>query len=141
MASKNTTFTLTGVKEIQRAYRELPKRFANKVIRQAIRKALKPMAARVKELTPRKTGALAAATKVRARPKRKRGQIALDVMQGEGSFKGNTFYGGFQNFGTKKMTGKHFFERAFDETKDAASAQVSTEISDGIVRELKNLAK
>jgi HK97 gp10 family phage protein len=141
MPNKNTTFTITGVKEIRRAYRELPKRLANKVIRGAIRKALKPVAARVKQLTPRDTGTLAAATKVRARAKRKRGVIALDVIQGEGSFKGATFYGGFQNFGTKKLEGKHYVERAFDETKDAATAQVSSEISAGIVREARELAR
>jgi HK97 gp10 family phage protein len=140
MASKNTTFTLTGVKEIQRAYRELPKRLAGKVIRQEIRKALKPMAERVKELTPRRTGALADVTKVKARAKKKRGVIALDIVQGEGSFKGATFYGGFQNFGTKKMKGKHFFERAFDEMKDAATAQVAAGIAAGIDRELAALA-
>jgi HK97 gp10 family phage protein len=139
--AKSTTFTITGVRELQRAYRELPKRLANKVVRQAVRKALKPVAAKVKELTPKDTGALAKATKIRARPKRKRGVIALDVIQGEGSFKGATFYGGFQNFGTKKLKGAHYVERAFDQTKEAAASQVASEISAGIVREAINLAR
>jgi HK97 gp10 family phage protein len=139
--AKSTTFTITGVRELQRAYRELPKRLANKVIRQAVRKALKPVATRVKELTPKDTGLLAKGTKVRARAKKRRGVIALDVIQGEGSFKGQTFYGGSQNFGTKKLSALGYFERAFDDTKEAAAAQVSSEIAGGITRELLELAR
>jgi|SRR5215207_3726894 len=135
------TFTITGLKEIQRAYRELPKTVASKVIRQAMRKAVKPVAARVKELTPRDTGKLAKATKVRARKKKKRGVIAIDVVQGEGgSFKAAVFHGGFQNYGTAKIEGQHYFERAFDETKEAAARQLSSEIAGGIVREALRLA-
>jgi HK97 gp10 family phage protein len=130
------TFTITGVKEIQRAYRELPKRVANKVVRQAVRKALKPMQAKVKELSPKgETGRLARAPKVRARKKVRRGIIALNVQIGEGDFKGETFYGGFQNFGTKKIKAKGYIEAAFEATKDAAAQQVSSEVAAGIVRE------
>ena len=129
-------FTITGVKEIQRAYRELPKRAANKVVRQAIRRALKPVQAKVKELSPKgETGRLSKAPKVRARKKVKRGVIALNVQIGEGDFKGKTFYGGFQNFGTKRIKAKHYIEAAFDATKDSAAAQVAAEVAAGIVRE------
>jgi HK97 gp10 family phage protein len=141
--AKNTTFTITGLNEIKRAYRELPKTVANKVVRQAVRKAVKPIAAKVKELTPRDTGRLAKATKVRARKGRKRGTIAIDVVQEQAgnSFKDAVFHGGFVNYGTKKMTGRHYFERAFDETKDRAASDVESEVAAGIVREAIRLAR
>ena len=142
--AKAAQFTIKGLKEIQRAYRELPRRAANKVVRQAIRKAIKPVQAKVKDLSPRgATKRLSRAPKVRTRKKIKRGIIALNVQIGEGDFKGKTFYGGFQNFGTSKgnkLKGKHYIEAAFKATRKKAAKDVRNEVKAGIVREAKKLA-
>src|SRR4051812_34833784 len=96
-------FTIKGVKEIRDAYKLLPKRVANKVVRQGIRKGLRPMKSAVERNAPgpktvktgatgkrdsrgrfvsisrtRNTGRTARSVKIRARKNRKRGQIALD---------------------------------------------------------------
>lgn len=140
--AKAAQFTIKGLKEIQRAYRELPKRVASKVVRQAIRKALKPMQAEVKARSPRgATGMLAKAPRLRARKKVKRGVIALNVQIGEGNFKGKTFYGGFQNFGTKRIKAKGYIEAAFKATEKGAAKSVQDEVGAGIVREAAKLAR
>ena len=135
-AGKGRVFTITGVDEIRRAYRTLPKRAANKVISKAIRAALKPVKKEVERRAPKgKTGLLARSFKVRVRTKKKRGIIALDVRNGEGDFKGKTYYAAMVNFGTKKQKAQGFMEAAFDATKDSAAAQVANEVAAGIVRE------
>jgi HK97 gp10 family phage protein len=130
-------FTITGIKEIQRAFRELPDDLLGQLVRQAIRKGLKPVLAAVKAGAPRKSGALARAIKIRALAKRKRGVIALEIRVGDGDFKGTTFYGGFQELGTSKMKGRHFMAEAFDGTKEEAAATIMDLVAKGIEREAK----
>jgi HK97 gp10 family phage protein len=133
------TFTITGVREIRRAFELLPKRVANKVIRQGIRKALRPMKARVEALAPRHTGKTARSVKIRARPNRRRGQIAVDVQIGEGAYRGTTFYAAFPEFGTSRQPAQHYMERAFNETEDQARSVAADEIAAGTAREWKSL--
>ncbi len=129
-------FIITGIKQIDRAFRQLEPKLARKVIRQALRKSLKPVADEVKADSPVETGLLRSAIKVRA-GKRARGSISLVVIMGEGDFKGETFYGAFQEYGTSRMPGKNFMRRAFDSKSDAARAQIEAEILAGIEREAK----
>ena len=146
--AKETLFTIEGIEEIQRAFAQLPKKVATKIIRKSVRESLRPMMTAVKALTPKKTGALARSTKIRAITKRKRGSIAIEVRQGERA--NQIFYGGFLNYGTKgghskrrKSTrgvnkgikGRHYFEQAFEQTKDHVGSDVAKRISDGIARE------
>ncbi|AGA28721.1 HK97-gp10 family putative phage morphogenesis protein [Singulisphaera acidiphila] len=135
---KNTIkFKVSGIKEIQRAFRELPDKLAKKVIRQALRKGLVPIRDTAKTDAPRKTGLMAAAIKIRAATKRKRGVISLDVRIGDHNFKGATFYGGFQEFGTKNMEGQHFMENAFRAKAPEAVATIMDLVAKGIEREAK----
>lgn len=130
-------FKVTGLNEVRRAYRELPRRVAGKVVRGAIRQALKPVKAEVEKLAPRgETKLLAKSVKIRARPKVRRGVIAIDVRIGEGDFKGVTFYAAFVDLGTKLQPPQGFIERAFEATKDSAAEEVRTLIVVGIIREL-----
>lgn len=139
-AGGGVRFTVSGVKEIQRAYRLLPKQVANKVVRQSMRTALKPMLAEAKKDAPKgETGLLSRSIKLRARAKRKRGIIALDVRVGDGDFKGATYYAAFLEHGTEHIDAVHYMETAFTATKDGAAKTVVQLIGAGIAREWKNL--
>ncbi len=127
---------ITGIKEIDRAFKQLEPKLARKVIRQSIRAALKPVASEVKADSPVATGLLRSAIKVRA-GKRARNSISLVVIIGEGDFKGETFYGAFQEYGTSRQPGKHYMRRAFDTKAEAARAQIEELIKAGIEREAK----
>lgn len=131
------TFEITGLKECLRALKTLAPKLEKKVLRQAIRKALKPILAKAKELAPKDKGDLAKAIKLRAAVKRKRGVIALEVRVGEGEFQGKTFYGGMQEYGTSKIQPHPFMRPAFDEGKDQAMTTAKEEILAGVEREAK----
>jgi HK97 gp10 family phage protein len=139
------TFYIDGVKEIKKAFRELEPKLARKVIRQAIRKGLKPVLAAVKRNTPVSSrpgsaaaghapGELRKMVKLRASKKRKRGVIGLTVNISDNR-QGKTYYGAFVNFGTKKIKPRHFVEKSYAETKDQAAAIAKREILAGIERE------
>src|SRR4051794_8491302 len=132
-------FTIRGVEEIRRAYKLLPRRVANKVVRQGIRKGPRPMKAAVEANAPRHTRKTARSVKVRARKKRRRGDIAIDIQIGEGSYRGTTFYAAFPEFGTSRQPAQHYMERAFEQTKDQCRSIAADEIHAGMLREWKNL--
>jgi HK97 gp10 family phage protein len=134
---------ITGVDAINRAFRELEPKLARKVIRSALRKGAKIVQAAEKQAAPQgETGILRKAIKVRASRVRKKNVISLGVIMGQGDFKGESFYGAFQNFGWKtgrrgssnrtQIAGKHFAERALSETREQATQVISTEILAGI---------
>jgi HK97 gp10 family phage protein len=126
---------LIGVKELDRLLKGLEPRVARKVIRQAMRRALRPVMAAVQRNAPVDTGTLKAAIKLRAARARKRGQIILEVRIGEGDFKGKQFYAAMVEYGTSKQPAQGFMRRAFDATGDAAKRQALGAIMAGIERE------
>jgi|GEM_PF-1421754 len=139
-AGKGIEYTITGVKEIRNAYRLLPKKVANKVVRQSIRQALKPMLSHAKRTAPKgETGMLRKKIKIRTRAKKRRGTIALDARVGEGDFKGETYYAAMVNFGTSMQPAQHFMERSFDATKGKAETDVKEFIKQGTIEEWKKL--
>lgn len=136
-----TKFEIRGIKELERAFKELPKRLANKVVRQAIRKALGPVKTQAMANAPRDTGFLASKIVVRAAAKRRRGVISLEVRVGEGSFKGRAFYGAFLEYGTREIAGLHYMLRAYESQKDQARRTASAMIAEGLEREAAALKK
>lgn len=128
--------TIRGATEIRRALRTLEPKLANRVIRQALRKAQKPIAAETKALAPVDEGTLRSAVKVRAM-RRKRGRIGVIVIIGQGDFKGKTFYGAMKELGTKFAKALHFMKRAFQSRQAQALEIVQSEIAQGIEREAK----
>lgn len=139
MARKSRVkFGILGVREIRKAYQNLPKKVANKVVRQAVRTSLKPMHQAAKQDAPKgETGLLKRSMKLRVRAKKKRGTIAMDVRTGDGDFKGATYYGGMVNFGTKRQPAQRFMERAFDATRSTATKTARRLIREGTAREWK----
>lgn len=131
------SFKIDGVNEIQRAFRELEPKLAKKVIRQAIRKGLKPVLAAARRNAPSKSGALRKLIKIKAAAKRRRGVISLTVNIA-GNRQGKAFYGAFNEYGTSRIKARHFMAAAFEETKVQAAEIAKREILDGIEREAKS---
>lgn len=124
-------FVITGVKEIDKALKAFAPKVAKKILRTSLRKALKPMHAAVRTATPRRSGALAKAVKIKAGP-RKKNRIELDVRIGEGSFKGRTFYGAMVELGTKKQEAQHFMKKTFETHKTSTRELAIVEIKKAI---------
>jgi HK97 gp10 family phage protein len=133
-------FTITGIKEIDRALQELEKNVAKKVIRQAMRKAMKPVKQQVEANAPRVTGKLAGNVKIKA-IKKSRTKIGIRVQIGAKEFTGETFYGAFLEYGTKDIPAKGFMRQAFDSAKEEAKGIAIEEIKKGIERDAAKGAK
>jgi HK97 gp10 family phage protein len=133
---------IRGVDEIARAFRELPKTAAKKVIRQGVRAAARVALAQARTTVPVRTGALKRDLKVRAAPEklRRRGIIALDVLMGEGDYKGRSFYGSFVEYGTIEQPPQRFMERALTASEGPARARAAAVIREGIPKEAARLA-
>lgn len=74
------------------------KKLRNKLLRTGMRDAMKIVLAQAKRDAPVESGKLAKSLAVRA-TKRSRGTIGIMVTTREGLFSGETFYGGFQEYG------------------------------------------
>lgn len=126
---------VTGLREIDRALKELEPKLGKKVIRQAMRKAMKPVKAAVEQNAPvGETGLLASSVKIKA-AKKSRKSFGMDVRIGEQDWVGDTWYAAAQEYGTSRMAGSGFMRKAFDEQGDEAKAIALREIVAGLNRE------
>jgi HK97 gp10 family phage protein len=145
------TIDLKGPDAIKRAFAELPPRLARKVIRRGLRAGAKIVRADAQAHAPVDTGLTRKAIKVRSGRGRKKGLITMGVVIGQGDYRGETFYGAFQEFGWKagergsehrrQVEGKHFMGHALAEKEGPAKAAIAEVISDGIEREAEGLAR
>ena len=150
-----TTIKITGVKEVNAALSELVKKVQRKVISKAVRAGAKPIQAKAKTLAPIKTKILQKSIKVRVskyvgKRKKKRGEVAINVQTGKGDYKGDTFYGAFQEFGWKagkrgsenrtEIPGKHYLENAYKAERDAAVRAIVDELKRGVEEATKEVA-
>lgn len=126
---------VTGLKEIDRALRELEPKIGKKVIRQAMRKSMKPVKTAVEQNAPvGETGLLAASVKIRA-AKKSRKSFGIDVTIGEKDWVGKTWYAAAVEYGTSRMEGRGFMRKAFDESGDEAKGIAIRSILEGLERE------
>ena len=133
---------IVGLEELERAFLMLPAAVAKKAIRQNLRAGAKIVLAQAKENAPVDSGDLKRSLKVRA-GKRSRNTISIRVATGKDWFKGDTFYGAFVEFGTKRMEAQHYVQRAYETTKDKVIAMLKIGITtaiDAAVRALKSKA-
>ena len=141
------TIELQGVEELRRKLLSLEPRIAKKVLRKALRAGAKIIHARAKQNIPTGgSGVLARSIKVRAMKRTRKQRIGVAVETREGWYKGEAFYGAFVEFGhkqgsrklgdaRKQIEGKHYIEKAADQTKDAVTALLSVSIGAGIEAE------
>lgn len=154
------SFSIVGAKEVKRAFRELEPKLARKVIRQAIRKGLKPVLTAARRNAPvshpggktgvgrdsqgrfvslaresgHSPGELRKSIKLRASRKRKRGVIGMTVSVSAKN-PGAKFYGAFVDLGTKKIKARNFMRHAYEQNKAQAQEIARREILAGIERE------
>lgn len=136
-AGGGQSIIITGVPEIDRKLRTLEPRLQKKVVRQAMRAGMKLVESAARALAPRDSGQLAAGIKTRA-ARARRGTITIEVRVGEGDFKGETFYGGFQEYGTKHQPAHAFMKPAFETKGEAARDATLSELLAGILREAQS---
>lgn len=136
---KSGAITIIGVPALDRAMKKLTPVVQKKVVRFAIRRAMKPVLAAAKANAPHEEGLLRSALKIRA-AKRSRKAISIFVRIGEGDFRGETFYGAFQEYGTRTIPAKGYLRQAYDEAGPTARDIALQGIRDGIEREAARLA-
>ncbi len=129
--ARRPVITITGDKQLNRLLRDLAGKDGKAAVRKAARPALRPTLAEAKRIAPRDTGELEESLKIRAL-KRSRSRVGARVQTAKGSFQGQTFYGGFQEWGWKTgrrgsgnrthVPGEHFLKRAAEATRHRAIA-------------------
>lgn len=142
-------YKLEGAQELLARLKVLPSKMPKKIFKKALRAGAKIVLAEAKKNAPVKTGALRKSLKVRA-GRAGKNRVSMLVSTRRGDFKGNEFYGAFQEFGwkagkrkgkhgrafagdkRKKIEGKHYIERAYDSKKKAATDAVIAELRAGL---------
>jgi len=140
MAKK--AFIITGDKKLNRALFRLEKTEAKKIVRKAAREALRPVLSQAKANAPEDTGRLVASLKIRAL-KRSRKRFGATVQTAAGNFQGETYYGGFQEWGWvarsgNKIPGDRFMLRAAITERQPALRIYRRLISNGIIGAAKS---
>lgn len=93
---------LEGAKELNRQLKQLPDKLRKRLIRKSMKASLKPVLADAKRRVPKDSGDLRASLEIKPGTTRK-GVIREQVQTKRGFFQGGTFYGGFVEFGFKKV--------------------------------------
>lgn len=104
------TVVITGVKALDRRLKNIDAKLGKKFVRQGVRRALKPVQLAAKQFAPDDTGALERSIKIRAL-KRSRRRFGARVSS-DGSRIEGQYYGGFQEWGTRYVTGQLFMHNA-----------------------------
>lgn len=104
-------YVVTGVEELNNAFKMFEKRTQRQVTRKALRPAGDVVKNDAKAMVPVDTGLLESSIKRKA-AKRSRNKIGVQVTTGQGLFKGETFYGGHIEYGTKKMEADSYLRPA-----------------------------
>lgn len=114
------TVKITGVKELDKAFESFEPKLQKKIGRKAARAAAKPVLESARSHVPIDFGTLHDSLKIKAlKRSRKNKHIAgVRVLTGEESFKGETFYGAFIEFGTSTIQGRGFMRLAHDENRE-----------------------
>jgi HK97 gp10 family phage protein len=124
--------TIRGDRELIKKLGTLRKTQAKKAIRKGSRAGSKIIQAAAKQNVPVKSGALKKEIKVRAL---KRSRRWTGTLVNTRVAEGPTYYGGFVEYGTKRMKARHFLTDAVESTK----AQAGQAFIDGIASEIDKL--
>jgi HK97 gp10 family phage protein len=130
------SLALDGFDNLRKAFERLGRTESRKRVSRALREASKLILDRAIENAPEKTGELKDSLTIKAM-RRKKGRVGFRVTCGEGWFKGRTFYGAFQEFGTSHQPARPFIRPAYD-TEKSACEQV---ILDGLWQAVQDAGK
>lgn len=164
------SFALTGDRQLDAAFVELPKRVQKKVLREGLRPAAKVVQGQAKSNIPKRSGRAAESLKVRAgkRSRANPDRVSVLVITAAGWFKGDQYYLAFGELGFKlgsrkaytfpaglryklgksrwlkqriPVGGKHWIKGALDTRRAEATALAQQKIAEGIEREAASLGK
>lgn len=127
---------VVGAPELKAQLAALEPKVAKKLTRKAMREAQKIVLADAKRLVPVDTGQLRKSLAIRAL-KRSRSRFGVSVQTKEGLFKGEQFYGGFIELGTKKMEAKPYLRPALYDNE----AKVRETFADSLREFIRELPK
>ena len=145
------TVTVTGLRELADALRELPLRVARSSLRGAVSSAAALVRDKAREIAPKLTGEMARDIQIkRARTSGNellRARYDVFVRAGKksrlsGKARGvdkDSYYWRFVEFGTSKMAARPFMRPAFETTKSAAVEQIKEYLKDRIPAEVAAL--
>lgn len=136
---------IKGLEDVVRQLGDLPNKVGKKIIRQALRKASRPILETAKQWCPEDTGQLRDSIKLRAIKRSRSGRIGIRVSCSDQEYVGRQFYGAFQELGyhvgkrgnpdRRKIEGQHFLKFAYEAQGEKARDIAEKEIMDGIQRE------
>lgn len=135
----SVSFDIKGLDKLIKDLKQLEPKVQKKVVRKTLREGSKVIHREIKSNTvPVDSGDLRKSIKVRA-GKRKRNTISVTIQTSdkENVFTGDQYYGAFQEFGTSKMPGKHYMEKAFNSKEEEAKAKMMDILAKGIIDEAK----
>lgn len=120
---------LTGMDELQRKLNRLDEKIQKSIVKDALRETnLEIVLPAVEAKVPVLTGALKEGLKVKAL--NGRGKIGSAVFD-EG-YKGDQFYGSFQELGSKHQAAKPYLRPALDENEERILQSIREKIANGI---------
>lgn len=129
------TLKITGIKELERAFKQLPKNVAKRVVRSALKKAMEPIAEDARHRAPKATGELERSIGLAtARSSRTRAQIGVLVSA-------TNPHAAAQEFGTEEQPGHAYMRPAFDSGAPLAARTIEEEIAAGIEWEAGRAAR
>lgn len=117
--------SVKGLDELRKKLDSLGKVQAGKFLRTSMREAMKPVRDAAVSVAPYNTGATKASIKLKA-AKLKNRNPGIEVVIGEGWFKGKTFYAAFIEFGYTlrngvKMPGKGWLRKCYLDNRKSSS--------------------
>ena len=139
-----------AVKKINKALKTIEPRARKKAMTRAARSAMKPILTKVRSNAPKMTSALRKSIRMRAL-KRRRSSMGVTVATKDDWFKGDEYYGAFQEFSwktgsrkqsksgatRKQIPGLHFVEDAFKASGNGALRRFLVQVP----KEIEKLAK
>jgi len=145
------SFEITGLPELDAKFQRLAVAVQKKILRQALRPAVKLVHAAAKRIVPVVSGTSRAALKVRAgkRSRRYPNRVTITMGGDAASYKGKAFYLSFNEFGhrhgsrklgnaRKKIAPKRWLKKALKSVEVQARALAIEGIVKGIEREAAN---
>lgn len=137
MATPVVTVKMQGYAQVERRLMALPTKVARKVASQAMRAGAKIIQTEAKALAPKDTGALRKSIRVRTAKKKKRGEVKFTVTTSskDNLFKGDQFYGGFQELGYrlgKRSAEVQRLQRAVRKSRNAGVHSVASAALDSV---------
>lgn len=143
----STTVVITGIRRIDKKLKLLPLKVQKKVVRQSMRKGMKIVLSEVKSEAPVDSGVLKSNLALRARKRKKRGTIELEVRikandeTKKTSKAGKTvFYPAIVEYGHGNAPPNPFMRRAYTQSGRAARDETLQALLDGVNREVKALS-